>query len=194
MIKVIEFLNLIHGNKPCLRTGVYDEEKKEYERICLELGLSFKYGQKKIVLCDEDKKFSHKGIMVDVDDTRRGMRFLYVGLDKGVLDFAIRSEESRDSYRLGLLLGYPKCCVKWFCEREEEMKTGDNDYTDISNSGNGSWMLNIKRLKDDICLVSHFPCSMNCGESKEYAERSFSLLAEYDSGLAEKFKTVLNTL
>ena len=180
-----EIVLLMTGIKPVVRQGYYEEELKEIEEFCKENDLHLVRSPFKVVLDDTHNKFSNKGLRVKVDDLRKGMIFVYISRDEYLANLATLAELKNDHKELGALLGYPECCINYFCKNFSETNTNpqiesNNPYTNIS-----------KRNKDYV-LLSHFPCSADCKKSIELAQKYLSVLESVDSEMAMKIFKELN--
>jgi hypothetical protein len=86
---------------------------------------------------------------------------------------------------LGLLLGYPKCCVAAFQERWQRAATAKRgDVAAIlleeSESPPYDWRVNIFARYLGAALIEHFPCSLLCAASRTLADRYDRLLQAYE--------------
>ena len=189
--KALEIALVKRGIKPVVRQGFYDNEIGKVKDYCRANGLAYETAPYKVVIADPNKRFSNKGFKARVDDPRRGMYFIYISRDENKAATARVLEMKDDKRRLGLLLGYPECCVEFFIENFRERSKLDNNYTvpALKNSqGNRFPFFNniFKRHKDAV-LISHFPHSFDCEASKNIAKRNLRLLDDLDPAIATKF-------
>jgi len=179
-IKAMEILSLIHGLKRVVRQGFYDQEIEQVKKYCTDHNLFLVRSEFKVILEDIEKDFSNKGIYVDKDDPREGMYFYYISKDELLAYSAAMYEINSDDYNLGVILGYPKCCIDFFLKHKEVQQGLSYNYEKpILENSNGvefPFYTNIFQRHKDICLISHFPCSLNCSESIELAKANFNLL------------------
>ena len=189
--KALEILYLIKGLKPVVRQGFYDAELGKVKEFCAKNDLGIEISPYKVVLADPHQRYSNKGFKVRAEDPRRGMYFAYISKDMQKAAMADAFEYKNDHRGLGLLLGYPECCVEFFVEQFPKRSRIDNDYVvpAIKNSKGVRYPYfnNILKRKMDMVLLSHFPCSFNCEASKAQAMRRLQLLAELDPSLAMTF-------
>jgi hypothetical protein len=190
--KALEMLYLLEGIKPVVRQGFYEHELPKVERFCREKGLSLVKSPYKVVILDaEEGNYSNKGIKVPLNDERAGMVFVYISQDQGKTILANAHETENNHRELGILLGYPLCCIDFFIQHESEESKVNNDYVnpilDNSEGFEFSFYNNIFIRNFDITLLNHFPCSLNCQKSVELAKKHLDVLRKYDISLANQF-------
>ena len=193
--KALEVACLLHGLKPVVRQGFYENEIFKVKEFCTKHNLAFETAPYKIVLADSGLKYSNKGFKVRVEDPRKGMFFVYISKEGNKAVQAKIFEMKNDHQRLGKILGYPSCCTEMFVKNEPIRSRLDNDYTacslDNSKGNNFSFYTNIFKRSEDIVLLSHFPCSFDCAASIEIGKKYFRLLAEIDPEMAKEFSLKL---
>ena len=188
--KALEIIYLLKGMKPVVRQGFYDNEIGRVKDFCKNNDLAIKVAPYKVVLADNEK-YSNKGFKAKIDDPREGMFFVYIAKDDKRAAMAATFEFKNDHRSLGLLLGYPSCCVDFFVKNEPERSKKDSDYVvcSLKNSKNvrHPYFKNLCKRHVDIVLLSHFPCSFDCEKSVEIGKRRMRLLHELDQNLAMKY-------
>ena len=186
--KALEIAYLIYNNKPVVRQGFYDNELEKVKEFCKKNKLAIEISPYKIVLADKNLKYSNKGIKVKKEDPRKGMYFVYISKDAQKAALAETFEFKNDHRSLGLLLGYPECCVNFFIQNEPKRSQLDNDYVlPALNNSPGLrhvYWTNISKRHVDFTLLSHFPHAFNCEKSIAIAQRNFKLITELDPNLA----------
>ena len=180
--KAQEIILLMNGAKDVVRQGFYNSELKKDEEFCQENNLFLVKSKFKVLLKDEcgnnSSHYTNKGIRVEENDPQ-GMFFVYLSKEEEKVWLASYYELVEDHQKLGLILGYPTCCVAFFCKIFDENKTNlelepTNPWTDLS-----------KRSKDRV-LLSHFPCSSECPESIALGKKYFGVLEKVDKEKAEE--------
>ncbi len=176
--KAQEVLFLLNDVKEVVRQGFYEHELRPVEEFCLNNGLYLVKSKFKVLL-DDKEKFSNKGLRIQKNDPRDGMFFVYISKDELKSTQAAYHEISGNDVELGLLLGYPSCCVKFFFENFSEENPNpeiesDNPFTNIT-----------KRSEDDV-IISHFPCRADCEKSIEIGKRYLEVIRKYDKERAEE--------
>lgn len=198
--KALEIFYLNYNLKPVVRQGFYDTEISRIKEFCKRNNFAYEVAPYKVILADKDKKYSNKGFKARVDDPRKGMFFVYISKDERKATEA-RIYEMKDNYKeLGLILGYPECCVDFFCKHEPERSKLDNNYVvpALKNSQGYRFPFytNIFRRKEDYVLLSHFPCSFKCERSIEIAKKRLKMLYELEErtamDLVKKLKCKVN--
>lgn len=184
--KAQEMLLLLKDAKEVVRHGYYEHELLEVRKFCAENNLSMVKSRFKVMLADKESGFSNKGVRIDENDPRRGMYFVYISKDCLKAHKASYYEIAGNDAELGLLLGYPVCCVKFFCENFSSA----NPNPEIRQCG--SRLTDISHRKDDCVLISHFPCSADCAKSTEMARRNLEIVSESDHERSYEIAKTLN--
>ena len=178
--KAQEILFLLKDLKAVVRQGFYEPELPAVEKFCQENKFFLVKSKFKVFLAEESN-YSNKGIRLPLEDPRPGLFFVYISKDEEKAWLATFYEQIGNDYELGLLLGYPECCVRFFVNNFNENKTNlqlppQNIYT------------NLTQREDDFVLLSHFPCSADCPESIKLGKKYLALLEKEDSIRANSLK------
>lgn len=195
-MKALEVIALLEDKKRCVRQGFYEEELPKVNAFCRRNGLFLVTSPFKIVLADGDSTFSNKGIMVDAKDPRRGMFFAYISKGEMTSLRSLYFEVKKDHRNLGLSLGYPDCCCDFFASHEPDVSKQDGNYEKacLANSEGVEFPFqnNILQRDKDRCILSHFPCSLECLKSKDQADIMLKLadqkFPEYAAELRKELK------
>lgn len=191
----LEIVYLIKDLKPVVRQGYYKEELGKVVEFCKKNKLAIEISPYKIMIIDSDRNYSNKGMKIDANDPRRGMYFVYISKDEKKAAMADILEYRNDHRGLGLLLGYPSCCVDFFVKNEPVRSKLDNDYVipalENSKGIRYPFYTNIIKRSIDITLLNHFPCSFNCEKSIEIAKKNLSLIGKIDMNVAMKYVQAL---
>jgi hypothetical protein len=181
--KAQEIFYLLSKGKSVVRQGFYEHELPKVEKFCQENNIYLVKSRFKVLLADETS-FSNKGIRVSYQDKREGMYFVYLSKDQQKSWLAAYYEIMKNDADLGMLLGYPKCCIDFFLKRFSPNDPNlqlqpTNMYTNIS-----------KRDKDHV-LISHFPCSSDCQESIQLGRKYLAIINECDK---ERYEELIKEL
>lgn len=181
--KAQEILLLVAGLKPVVRQGFYEYELPQVEQFCKENEIYLVKSGFKVHLAD-GSNYSNKGIRLPVTDLRPGMFFVYLSLDQYKAWQASHFEAAGKDKELGLLLGYPGCCVDFFCKRFSEQNPNlqlkpTNMFTNLT-----------KRAADQV-LLSHFPCNSDCVGSIALGKKYLGLIRKWDRERAEELEKEL---
>ena len=174
---------LLQNAKEVVRQGFFDSELYRVEQFCQKNKLYLVKSKFKVLFADEGV-FSNKGIRIPEEDPRQGMYFVYISKDEQKAWLASYYELMQNHGDLGLVLGYPQCCVKYFCGRFSPNLVNlevpsKNPYTNLS-----------KREKD-LVIISHFPCSAECKESIAMGEKYLQAIYIFDKERARELLTLL---
>ncbi|PIN74348.1 hypothetical protein COV20_00295 [Candidatus Woesearchaeota archaeon CG10_big_fil_rev_8_21_14_0_10_45_16] len=183
MTKAQEILLLLNDKKAVVRHGFYEEELPAVERFCDKNNLIMVKSKFKVLLADETS-YSNKGIRIMAEDKRPGMYFVYISKDEEKAWKASYFELMGSDRDLGKILGYPNCCVDFFCKRF----TPDNPNLQLTPSN--PWT-NLSKRGQDAVLISHFPCSSDCEESIKLAKVCLDSVLKADYQRAEDLLRIL---
>ncbi|HLC91314.1 MAG TPA: DUF483 domain-containing protein [Candidatus Nanoarchaeia archaeon] len=181
--KVQEILCLLYDAKDVVRQGFYSSELQKVKEFCSANKLFIVESPFKVVLADGNR-FSNKGIRLDLDNPRLGMVFVYISKDEIKAHEGLLYETLHDDQRLGLLLGYPSCCVEYFISHF----SAANPNPQIVSSNP---FTNISQREQDCVLISHFPCSADCQESIALGKKYLEILKNVDQDRAKEIFDVL---
>ena len=181
--KAQEILFLLHDAKKVVRQGFYEEELSGVEHFCEKHDLSLVKSKFKVLLADE-QAYSNKGIRIPGTDKRPGMYFVYISKDEKEAWLASYYELMSNDRDLGSILGYPSCCVDFFCKRFTE--NNPNLQFIPSNA-----FTNLTKREQDCVIISHFPCSSDCEESIALAKKYVEILSKVDKDRTEEMIKVL---
>jgi len=181
--KAQEIVLLLQNAKDVVRQGFFDSELHGVGQLCQKHGLYLIKSNFKVLFADEGV-YSNKGIRIPEDDPRPGMYFAYISKDEQKAWLASYYELVQNHKDLGLVLGYPQCCVEYFCTNFNPQHTNleipsKNPYT------------NLSKREQDLVILSHFPCSVECKESIKLGEKYLQALYSYDKERARELLTQL---
>ena len=183
-MKTDEILYLLWGLKLVVRQGFYESEKQKVVDFCVSNELFCEWSDFKVIVEDSKEGFSNKGSRVPLDSKGDGMQFCYISKDERLVLFAKLFEKQGKRGRLGEILGYPFCCQAYFC-----VSFSEKSVNPVVEGLNGLMSLDFR--DDDICLLSHFPCSNDCYDSTEIAKRRLRFLEKNYVKRAEEMKKIL---
>src|SRR3989338_4272046 len=179
--KAQEMVLLLQNAKEVVRQGFFDSELHRVELFCKKHDLYLVKSNFKVLFADEGI-YSNKGIRIPEDDPRPGMYFVYISKDEQKAWLASYHELMQNHRDLGLVLGYPQCCVDFFCSRFTPQNANlempsKNPYTNLSKRG------------EDLVILSHFPCDPECKESIRMGEKYLQAVYAFDKDRARELLT-----
>ncbi len=197
-IKSLDILYVIEDIKPAARIMAKKEELPNIEVFCSKNGLFIEQADFKIAMLDAKKQYSNKGMKIKNNSPIPGHLVLYISKIQEKAKIAKEFEQDNDHYGLGLILGYPECCCKFFVKNFQEESRKNNDYIiPISNNTtniNNPFYNNILTTYFDHALISHFPHSFDCPESIALAKKHFEAIKKYSIKIAMDYITVLKCI
>ena len=179
--KAQEILFLLHDLKPVVRQGYYEEELPSVENYCRTNNLYVVKSPFKVLLEDNSpySNYSNKGLRLPASDPQRGMYFIYISKGEKNALLAGYYEVTENHRELGRLLGYPECCITFFCENFSA-EHPNPEHSPINP------LTNITQRDKDVVLISHFPCRSECTESITLAEKYLKIIQHHDPPWAEQ--------
>jgi hypothetical protein len=197
LITALDVIYVIEGVKPVSRLMV-SEKDEGFFSFLKKNGLFYRLSDFKIIKhIDKTRNFSDMGLRVDKDDKRKGELFIYISKDRNLALAAKDAEALDKDDELGRLLGYPECCCRFFEKNKEKAQLGTNDYLPFtfkqSKGIEFPWQTNYCLRVFDIALISHFPCSFHCPESRSIAETNLGIIRKYNLDVEDYFKFALKS-
>ncbi|MBI2667035.1 DUF483 domain-containing protein [Candidatus Woesearchaeota archaeon] len=177
--KAQEVALLLQDAKKVVRQGFYAHELSAVKNFCLQKEISCATSKFKIIIDDTDDIYSNRGLKIPEKDLRQGMFFVYLSKSERLALLAAYYEQLGNDRELGLLLGYPHCCVEFFC------KNFSNSHTNLEQFPSNPYT-NLFQRKNDAVLISHFPCASSCEKSIALAKNYLRVLEEIDEARAEE--------
>ncbi len=181
--KAQEIVLLLTETKTVVRQGFYEYELPQIEQFCAENRIYLAKSSFKVHLTEEGS-YSNKGLRFPLTDQRPGLFFVYLSLDENKTWQASYAETKNDDKELGRILGYPSCCVSFFCKRFSE----HNPNLQLRPT---NMFTNLTKRSQDCVLLSHFPCSSDCEESIALGKKYFEVIQKCDIERAEEMEKSL---
>ncbi|MCP4136719.1 MAG: hypothetical protein GY754_37465 [bacterium] len=180
-LRSMDVLGLLYGHKKIISTGLSDEYRE------------------KLVKTLERYNIYYDTLDESFDVNKKNNTFI-LSKDRQCIKQAQDAYAVDDFRTIGLLLGYPACCVEWFLDKvfEDVLVPLTFVVREVYlNSKKLLWPLNNvtnfdgriarvpKEYEDTIpfsftSLISHVPCSYDCKQSLDIAERNYLLSKKYD--------------
>lgn len=154
-----------------------------------------------ILKYDKEKgNFSNRIELID-KKLKNSSCFVYISRVKEVVQYAKYLDFSQKSTPyLGKLLGYPDCCIKFYCNYNEIALKSRLDFVLLCKE-----RINLEKIKNhsfynnyflryfDITLLDHFPCSLGCRDSINISKKRLTFLKENYPEKAEFIEQALKS-
>lgn len=180
----IELVAVLAGIKPAMRLCVDGVKSRSLSELASSLGLAYIEAPYVIVSGNSTGGFIHTAhIEYRKPVSDADLRHVYLGADH-LAAHLVQTFETTDDRRFGLALGYPKCCVEFFCQH---YSTEHFDLiADVGAPTNYiyNWQINRACRHFDYGLISHFPCHWDCPVSMQIAQDTHNALEKADAKLA----------
>lgn len=173
-MKAQEFFLLLKNKRKVIRQGYYDDEANMILALCNELHLNLVKSTFAIKLAEDG--FANKGVKA-----KTGMCFYYISKNPNLAVEAKEAEANQDHKKLGELLDYPTCCIKYF------RKIFSQDNTNPQHKPT-RWETNLDQRENDWCVLSHFPCETNCEKSILLAQEYYEAIRADNGDWAKELK------
>ena len=187
--KALDIIYVIENVKPVSRVISTEGLLKFLEKK----GLQFSESDFKIrTIHNTTESYTDKGVKLEKGE--EGKSLLYISKSKKLANDAKMLESENNHTELGKLLGYPECCCKFFQKYFSEKNTDLTEFSFRESKGHKfPWQNNNCMRVFDISLISHFPCSFNCLETKKIADKNLEIVNKYDSDIAGYYSFALKT-
>ena len=198
MVDAFEVLFVMEDLKPAARIELHENNYAAVRDFCAAHGLNLELSFFKILKPDKNASnydpSNNVAAMVKPDHPDKGHFFAYVSKSADEAQKARFYEHICNDERLGELLGYPSCCVKFYKDNYEKAAQMHDDYCffSIANTKENPLFYTNNMLRFfDVALVSHFPCSFECVDSLFQAKRRLEAIRRYNPALADYVADVL---
>ena len=183
-IKSQEILFVLENVKPVARIMQTNEELQAIKIFCDKHKLHIEEANFKIAMLDPNKKFSNKGLRVPKNSPLPSYEILYISKEEKKAKIAKEFEQDNDHMGLGVILGYPECCCRFFAEHFGKESKDNLDFirsiAKNSISQYNPYQTNILATPFDKALISHFPHSFDCDKTKDLADKYAEVLEKYN--------------
>lgn len=186
-IASLEAIYAAEGLKPCCRHPIGVEKILLVEKFCKKHNLHVDLSDRYFILKHDKEKGNFSNRIETIDKKLKNSScFVYISKVKEVAQYAKYLDFSKEgnSY-LGKLLGYPDCCVKFYCNYSEIALKNKFDFVllckervNLEKIKNHSFYNNYFLRYFDITLLDHFPCSLDCKDSINISKKRLAFLKE----------------
>lgn len=159
-----EFALLLSEQKPVIRIPVTSSEEHQLlVAFCERHALHCTQSHKKTVVVFENDLGEQYVTWADLDDPRPGTSIAYCAPDRIDAIEAEHAEREEDAEALGVLLGYPTCCVAAYERMAEDGVWIERLLSDLP-AGPLPWESNklAYALYGASLFPDYFPCSLAC--------------------------------
>ena len=112
---------------------------------------------------------------------------MYISRNEEKAWLAAYYELMQNDKDLGLVLGYPSCCVNFFTTNFSSKNPNPEHHP------TNPWT-NISKRKQDCVLLSHFPCSSSCEDSIMIAQKNLEVIQKVDIDRAKELISNLHVM
>jgi len=193
-MRAFELLYVMDGAKHVIRQGYPKAALPQIQKFCDEQELMIEHSPHKMLVADTDL-FSNKGLKVPLSHSETGLHMVYISQTPDAARLANMYEIQGKHRELGILLGYPPCCVDFFAEHQEELSSKDYNFLGLvlyhSKEGDYSFHTNITQREQDLSLLSHFPCNLACKQSHLLAQNHLQVITKHDPKYAKAISDAL---
>jgi len=175
----LEVIYVLKNIKPCCRVIIDDSTKQEFCDFCYHNNLCICFSDYKIVPIYDKNKMGFSNRMERVPTTLKGGKIIaYISKYEKIVEFAKHYEHERDHTSLGKLLGYPECCINFYTGNREQALKNQDDYMMLIPTKDKIYPFynNYAIRCFGVSLISHFPCSLDCKNSKDIAQKNLNFL------------------
>jgi len=186
-----ELIAVANDIKPVMRTyAILPEKYHILKNVCFKNGLYMEHSNFRLldditIVKDDSEKFFYVYISKDKESCKEAK----IVEEKIVMGIKNDYEEH---LKFSQLMGYPRCCFDFFFEEMKCLQESHLiEFKAFKNTkSNFSYLLN-NLLRGDEYLISHYPCSYDCKESKKYAKKVLESLGILNEKKANDFIKLL---
>ena len=180
----LEVFFVLKGLKSCARQEIHENNLARAMSFFDAYGVHYRLSDFKVL---ED------GAMVERRSPVEGKFFVYFSLDDGKAEHAKFYESIKNDEKLGEILGYPKCCRKFYKDKYDEAYEVGDEYSllTMANSSGFPFQTNYLLRFFGISLMSHFPCSFTCPSSYDEGMAKFEAIRQENPQLAGYIRDAL---
>lgn len=192
LLECLHVIFVCKGLKEMARITVRPEKVIRLMNYCVQNNLFCKLSDFKVIISMEKGKGKyHNSAHYVAVDSRAGNYLAYISKKKYSVEqnFNVISDED-----MGRLLGYPKCCIKFYMANLAKAMKNQFDFFPMAiRHITAPFFLNYALRYFNVALISHFPCSMDCEHSIGIARTNLDFLAREYPHLAMRFKELLSS-
>jgi len=186
-LQLVEMLSLLTGLKKALRLSIKDSKLRDTLSVISLFGLrSYVHPLKFLPIGHGGgvSRVNYFSDIVEMNDKRHGLCLVYVSQDDRLAKLTFLLDFFHDHYALGLLLGYPPCCSRFFKNNWKHVSGGSGDLVLSALKRTASSppypfvVNNLLTYINNDALLSHFICRYDCEHSKKLGLEVHSMLSE----------------
>jgi len=170
----LELISLMHSTKPSCRICMLEANSNDFRRLLTLWNLPFYVSREvfhvnKNIYADTSSRVSGEGLSRAVE--------IYVAQDELIARSLAKAFAKRNHRFIGELLGYPSCCVSFFCANYALGDSLNMNFSKLTKASKTPNLLITEGYgKSRHKLISHFPCADNCKESIEIAKINLEVI------------------
>ncbi len=182
LLKRLDIIYALERAKPVTRIMVKQEEYNGIKEFLNGHKLLVDRADFKVLKLDSTP-YSNKGEKIGADDRKKGYYFVYLSRSRAAIRRAKKHEANDNHYKLGIALGYPRCCSRFFQDQAHVQSEKANDFTLAALRNSEGFLFpfynNFAARHFDLSLLSHFPCSFHCQSSAKIAKNNLNIVEQY---------------
>ena len=198
MVDAFEILFVLEDLKPVARIEMHEDSYANMHDFCTANNLALELSFFKILKQDKNEPgydpSNTTALMAKTDHPSKGHFFAYISKSRDDAQHTRFYEHIHNDEKMGEMLGYPACCVRFYRDNYEKAAELHDDYCffSIANTkAHPPFYTNNTLRFFDVALLSHFPCSFDCVESLFQAKRRLEAIRKYNPALADYVEDVL---
>lgn len=179
-VNMASLLYVKHGLKKNARFSIEKSQIKLVLEIATHLGLKCVVGYNDILKKKSELGYSEWCEYVPRHVDTNACVFIYVGRNQRTLEELRYYDEENNDCKVGLLLGYPICCIKHY--KKFILKNTDHYFNRRLSEISYSYLSNYFSFCLDATFFDHIPCSLDCSSTMCIAKENEVILKhEYDT-------------
>jgi len=194
-LSMLDCIYVAGGIKPTCISFLSTDSLYLVEKYCKVNSLCYELSDYKIIPVSDKGKggFSNKCSRVS-QESPEGCFAVFLARDNKDAKLLKYYYANNDHIKTGALLGYPRCCTRFFLKNRKNCQNNDYVLCAIKDTEQHDFLYNRSLRYFDTSLLSHFPCSFSCSASKAIAKRHLDYLQKKCPEIAVLYKERLKSL
>lgn len=191
-----ELFYVLENIKPAARVPISSLNVSRLNAFCKDNSVHLVLSEKKIIGCADPGKNGFSSNFRYVPSSHPNAKYwAYISKDKELCKKAKHLDALGDDIGFGTAMGYPECCIRFFVKQINLRKYRCMDLIlpAITRVDSYPFYNNYALRYFGYSLISHFPCSLDCKNSHDIAQRNFAALRESFPHIANTLETHLKS-
>ncbi len=191
-----ELFYVLENIKPAARVPVSSLNVSRLDAFCKDNNVYAELSEKKIIgRADPGKNGFSSNFRYVPSNHPDAKYWAYISKDKDLCKKAKHLDAFGDDIGFGIVMGYPECCIRFFVKQINLQKCRHMDFIlpAITRVDSYPFYNNYALRYFGFSLISHFPCSLDCKNSQDIAQKNLAALRASFPHIANNLETHLKS-